>query len=73
MNIFKMIWGMITSSRFKSFYWRSAMMFMAGGVSLASEMVVGAGFSAQTTVILGLVLGELSKAMNNYIQAPTQE
>lgn len=53
----------LTNNRFKSFYWRTAMMALAGFITLVIENLAGFGLSAQTTVILGLILGELSKAV----------
>lgn len=55
--------SILTSNRFKSFYWRTAMMALAGFIALVVENLAGFGLSAQTTVVLGLLLGELSKAV----------
>lgn len=68
MNIITDITKVLTSSRFKSFYWRTGMMFLAGFVDLVIENLGGSGMSPQIIVVLGLVLGEVSKAINNIVQ-----
>lgn len=60
----KKIKEVLTSPRFKSFYWRSGMMVVAAFVSLLAENVSSFEFSPQVTVVLGLVLGEISKYLN---------
>jgi len=67
-NIITDITKVLTSSRFKSFYWRTGMMFLAGFVDLVIENLGGSGMSPQVIVVLGLVLGEVSKAINNIVQ-----
>jgi hypothetical protein len=42
------------------------MMFMAGVLSLLAENLGDLQIKADLTVILGLILGEISKAINNY-------
>lgn len=54
----------LKSNRFKSFYWRLGMMIVATTVAFLSENIADFGLSTQTTVVLGLILGELSKYMN---------
>jgi len=54
-----------TSNRFKSFYWRSAMMIVAGFIDLTIQSLADFNLGSQTTVILGLVLGEISKYLNS--------
>lgn len=68
MNIFQNIGAVLTSSRFKSFYWRSGMMVVAGFVTLVANSLGEFGLSGQTAVFLGLVLGEVSKAINNSME-----
>ena len=58
-NILKMF----TSNRFKSFYWRTGMMAVAGLLGLIAQNIGTLEMSPQITVILGLVLGEISKAL----------
>ena len=61
----KNIIAVLTSNRFKSFYWRSGMMVLAGFISLTVEGISDFGFNPQVTVVLGLVLGEVSKFINS--------
>jgi hypothetical protein len=62
----KAIWAVLTSSRFKSFYWRTAAMLVAAMVgSLSSNLDLLAPYVNPTTItVLGLVLGEISKWLN---------
>ena len=55
----------LSSNRFKSFYWRLGMMIVATVVAFLSEAVVDFGWSAEITILVGLVLGEISKALNS--------
>lgn len=59
------ILAVLTSSRFKSFYWRTAMMALAGFVALLADNIGAFEFSPQVTVVLGLIAGELSKYLNS--------
>lgn len=54
----------LTSNRFKSFYWRSGMMFLATFIGMVGESLTGTGLSPQVVVVLGLILGEVSKFLN---------
>jgi len=56
----------LLSNRFKSFYWRTGAMALASFISLISESLTGFGLSGQSVVVLGLILGELTKAINNF-------
>ena len=55
----------LTSDRFKSFYWRISMMLLAVLLSSISENIGMLELSPQATVVLGLIFGEWSKALNN--------
>jgi hypothetical protein len=63
----KAIWAVLTSSRFKSFYWRTGMMALAAVVgTLASNLALFAPYISPATIgVLGLILGEVSKAISN--------
>jgi len=50
--------------RLKSFAWRAGMMFAALVVAFLSESLADFNLSPQVTVVLGLVLGEVSKQLN---------
>ena len=56
------------SSRVKSLAWRLGMMFIAGGIQFIADNLVSLEISTQATVVLGLILGELSKYLNNRYQ-----
>ena len=60
----KNILDVLTSNRFKSFYWRSGMMLVASFIAFLSENLGMFEFSPQITVLVGLVLGEISKFLN---------
>jgi len=52
------------SKRLKSFAWRAGMMFIAGSLDVTVNYVSDANLDNQWTVIVGLLLGELSKYLN---------
>ena len=43
------------------------MMFLAGFISVLSDSLAGFELSPQITVFLGLILGEISKALNGML------
>ena len=55
----------IWSSRVKSFTWRLAMVGVVAMVDDLIQNLTAYNLSAEVTVILGLVLGEISKHLNN--------
>jgi len=59
----------LVSNRMKSLYWRTGMMFVALVVAgLLDNLDIFAGvFSPAVITMLGLVLGEVSKGLNNLI------
>jgi len=66
MEIIKKI---LASSRFKSFVWRTAMMVLAVilGAMIENINLLTPYVNGVTVTILGLVLGEVSKAINNWL------
>lgn len=56
------------SNRMKSLYWRTLMMFIAGICSAIADDIGLLKLNGEMTVLVGLVLGEISKAINNMIQ-----
>ena len=50
--------------RAKSFAWRAGMMLAALCVSFLSDSLLDLNLSPQVTVVLGLLLGEISKQLN---------
>ena len=59
------LWGVLTSDRFKSFYWRLSMMCIAAILGFLADNMGLFPFSPEATTTLGLVLGEVSKKLNN--------
>jgi len=53
--------------RLKSLAWRFGMVIAAVAINAAIENLSGFGLGTELTVVLGLVLGEVSKYLNNYI------
>ena len=58
---------LINTKRIKSLAWRVGMMMLAGGLAYLSENVGLLELSTEVTVILGLVFGEISKAIHNIL------
>lgn len=56
-------------SRFKSFAWRLGMMVAAVSVDFILQNLTILNIPTQYTVVLGLVLGEVSKHLNNKLTA----
>lgn len=56
------------SKRIQSFLWRAAMMALAAGLSWIFSHITDLGFNPTVTAIAGLILGEISKALNNRAQ-----
>jgi len=59
------LWVLLTSSRFKSFYWRTSMMFVAGFLAVIANNLGSLDLQGESVIVLGLVLGEVSKALNS--------
>jgi hypothetical protein len=55
--------------RIKSLAWRAGMMAIAVFLGSVSENIGLLELSPQVTVLIGLVLGEVSKWLNNYTLA----
>lgn len=56
------------SNRMKSLYWRSGMMILAGFISALTDALSGFQLSPQVTIFCGLILGEISKAINSAVK-----
>lgn len=59
--------NVLNNSRVKSFLWRTGMMILAVIVNQGITFISSSGLNTQTIVILGLVLGEISKSLNNML------
>lgn len=69
MQILINVKNLFISPRFISFYWRTAMLAASGLLALISENITSIGIPAWTVVIVGLLLGEATKAINNKLNA----
>lgn len=58
----------LTSSRVKSFVWRLGAVMAIAGFNYLQSQLTNYGFSPEVVVVAGLVLGEITKALNNYYQ-----
>lgn len=54
----------LLTNRFKSFLWRSGMMVLALLLNTITASLSDFNLSPEVVVVLGLVLGEISKAIN---------
>jgi len=63
--------GLLTNNRMKSLYWRTGMMILSILVgSVLDNLDILAGIiSPASIMMLGLILGEISKAINNSVKA----
>lgn len=59
---------LLTNNRFKSFYWRTGMMVLAVILQQLTLFTAGLELSPTTTVLIGLILGEISKSINKTIK-----
>ena len=63
-KLFHNVWELLQSKRFKSFYWRMGAMAVAGLIDLTLADISTLEMPPTVTVVVGLVLGEISKALN---------
>jgi hypothetical protein len=57
--------NIFANSRVKSFLWRTGMMILAVVIDQVIILISDVGLTTQAVVILGLILGEISKMINN--------
>lgn len=55
------------SSRIKSFLWRTGMMILGFTITAMINNISTLELQPATATLLGLFLGEVSKALNNYL------
>jgi len=67
-NSWDAIKNILANNRVKSFLWRTGMMILAVIIQQLIDSMSGWQVSPEATVVLGLVLGELSKAINMALQ-----
>jgi len=62
-----MLQELLSSNRFKSLLWRTGAMALAFVLSASLVHLDALQLSTQQTVFIGLVIGEITKAINNYL------
>ena len=60
---------LFSSTRFKSFLWRAGAIGLVAIVGYAQQEITNLQLNETTIVFLGLILGEITKALNNVIQS----
>lgn len=60
---------MFSSSRFKSFLWRAGAMGAVAIIGVLQVEVTNYSLRPEIIAVLGLILGEITKALNNVAQA----
>lgn len=60
--------NIVTSPRFKSFLWRTSMMVLAVVISELNTYLTALEMSTTVIVVVGLILGEVSKFINQTLQ-----
>lgn len=59
---------LLSSARFKSFLWRGGAILAITGLNYVSTNLGIFNLSPQAVIIVGLVIGEITKAINNVVQ-----
>lgn len=62
---------LLSSNRFKSFYWRAGSMMAIALLNVIMESLSSFGLSTELVVLLGLIAGEITKALSNFAQGKT--
>lgn len=60
---------LFSSTRFKSFLWRAGAIGLVAIIGYAQQEITNLQLNETTIVFLGLILGEITKALNNVIQS----
>ena len=68
METFNKVLDLFQSPRFVSFYWRTGGMALVGLLNLISADITSLGLPAWAVVLIGLAIGEGTKALNNAMQ-----
>ena len=63
------ILDVLLSPRFTSFYWRAGIMVLTGFLSIVAANIGMFQLSPAATAMVGLILGEVVKSLNNYTQS----
>lgn len=67
MEIIINIKNLFISPRFISFYWRTGALALSELLALIAENVANIGLPGWAVLVIGLLLGEATKALNNFI------
>jgi hypothetical protein len=59
---------LLNSNRLKSFLWRGGAIMLVAGLNFVSSNIGEFNLSQQMVVFIGLVIGEITKALNNVAQ-----
>ena len=59
-----------TGNRFKSFLWRTLMMGISGLIAIVLNNLGILDLDPKVVAFIGLIFGEISKAINNKLSAP---
>lgn len=62
------IGNLFISPRFVSFYWRTAGMAIAELLNMIANGIADVGLPVWAVAILGLLIGEATKAVNNWVK-----
>ena len=62
--------GMFFSTRAKAFYWNALMMFLAFLINQATTLISQNGLTEPGWIILGMILTQVSKGINNALSKP---
>ena len=65
LEIFQNILNLFQSPRFVSFYWQAGSVALVGLLSLVGENLANLGLPEWAVVFTGLVLAQITKAINN--------
>lgn len=55
--------------RLKSFIWRAGAVGAVAVLNYVAEQLGASGLSVEIVTVIGLVIGEITKAINNYVSS----
>lgn len=59
------VWEMLSSTRFKSFYWRFGIYVGMAAVDFTLANLANLDMPNKATILVAYILGEVSKSLNN--------
>lgn len=60
---------LFSSTRLKSFLWRAGAIGLVAIIGYAQQEITNLQLNETTVVVIGLILGEITKALNNVLQS----